>query len=49
MRRFGHRPGSAAQFGGGGHRRAAGAELQLRLDQAIPTVLEAAREVAKHR
>jgi len=34
-----------AQFGGGGHRRAAGAELPLRLDQAIPTVLEAAREV----
>ena len=34
-----------AQFGGGGHVRAAGAEVQLRLDQAIPTVLEAAREV----
>jgi bifunctional oligoribonuclease and PAP phosphatase NrnA len=33
-----------AQFGGGGHLRAAGAEVQLRLDQAIPTVLEAARD-----
>jgi phosphoesterase RecJ-like protein len=33
-----------AQFGGGGHLRAAGAEVQLRLDDAIPAVLEAARE-----
>jgi phosphoesterase RecJ-like protein len=33
-----------AQFGGGGHVRAAGAEVQLPLDQAITTVLEAARE-----
>jgi phosphoesterase RecJ-like protein len=32
------------QFGGGGHVRAAGAEVPLPLDQAIPTVLEAARE-----
>jgi phosphoesterase RecJ-like protein len=32
------------QFGGGGHVRAAGAEIQLRLDDAVPTVLEAARE-----
>jgi phosphoesterase RecJ-like protein len=32
------------QFGGGGHLRAAGAEVPLRLDEAIPTVLEAARE-----
>jgi len=32
------------QFGGGGHLRAAGAEVRLRLDQAIPTVLEAASE-----
>jgi bifunctional oligoribonuclease and PAP phosphatase NrnA len=32
------------QFGGGGHLRAAGAEVPLRLDQAVPTVLEAARE-----
>jgi phosphoesterase RecJ-like protein len=32
------------QFGGGGHLRAAGAEVALRLDEAIPTVLEAARE-----
>jgi phosphoesterase RecJ-like protein len=34
-----------AQFGGGGHQRAAGAEVPLGLDGAIPTVLEAAREV----
>ena len=34
----------SAQFGGGGHLRAAGAEVPLRLDQAIPTVLEATRE-----
>ncbi|HEY7200036.1 MAG TPA: bifunctional oligoribonuclease/PAP phosphatase NrnA [Candidatus Dormibacteraeota bacterium] len=33
-----------AQFGGGGHLRAAGAEVPLRLDAAIPTVLEVARE-----
>jgi len=33
-----------AQFGGGGHLRAAGAEVPLRLDEAIPAVLEAARE-----
>jgi phosphoesterase RecJ-like protein len=33
-----------AQFGGGGHVRAAGAEVPLRLDQAIPTVMETARE-----
>src|SRR5262245_2936537 len=33
------------QFGGGGHLRAAGAEVPLRLDEAIPAVLEAAREV----
>ena len=33
-----------AQFGGGGHLRAAGAEVPLRLDQAIPTVLEVGRE-----
>jgi len=33
-----------AQFGGGGHLRAAGAEIPLRLDEAIPAVLEAARE-----
>jgi phosphoesterase RecJ-like protein len=33
-----------AQFGGGGHLRAAGAEVPLRLDDAIPAVLEAARE-----
>jgi len=32
------------QFGGGGHLRAAGAEVPLRLDEAVPTVLEAARE-----
>jgi len=32
------------QFGGGGHVRAAGAEVPLRLDDAVPTVLEAARE-----
>ena len=33
------------QFGGGGHLRAAGAEVPMRLDEAIPAVLEAAREV----
>ena len=33
-----------ARFGGGGHLRAAGAEVPLRLDEAIPTVLAAARE-----
>jgi phosphoesterase RecJ-like protein len=33
-----------ALFGGGGHLRAAGAEVPLRLDDAIPAVLEAARE-----
>src|SRR5215467_10846949 len=33
-----------ARFGGGGHLRAAGAEVPLRLEQAIPTVLAAARE-----
>src|SRR5215471_10080223 len=33
-----------AQFGGGGHLRAAGAEVPLRLEAAIPTVLEVARE-----
>ncbi|HEY4025746.1 MAG TPA: bifunctional oligoribonuclease/PAP phosphatase NrnA [Candidatus Dormibacteraeota bacterium] len=32
------------QFGGGGHLRAAGAEVPLRLEDAIPTVLETARE-----
>lgn len=32
------------RFGGGGHLRAAGAELLLRLEQAIPTVLAAARD-----
>ena len=33
-----------AHFGGGGHLRAAGAEVPLRLEEAIPTVLEVARE-----
>jgi bifunctional oligoribonuclease and PAP phosphatase NrnA len=33
-----------AHFGGGGHLRAAGAEVPLHLDQAIPTVMEVARE-----
>jgi len=33
-----------AHFGGGGHLRAAGAEVPLRLEAAIPTVLEVARE-----
>lgn len=32
------------RFGGGGHRRAAGAEVPQPLDQAIPLVLEVARE-----
>jgi phosphoesterase RecJ-like protein len=32
------------RFGGGGHLRAAGAEIRLPLQQAIPTVLEAAKE-----
>jgi phosphoesterase RecJ-like protein len=32
-----------AQFGGGGHVRAAGAEIQLPVDQAVEQVLEAAR------
>jgi phosphoesterase RecJ-like protein len=32
------------RFGGGGHLRAAGAEVPLRLEEAIPAVLEAARE-----
>jgi phosphoesterase RecJ-like protein len=33
-----------ARFGGGGHLRAAGAEVALPMDQAIETVLDAARE-----
>jgi phosphoesterase RecJ-like protein len=33
-----------AHFGGGGHLRAAGAEVRLRLDDAIPAVLAVARE-----
>jgi len=37
----------AARFGGGGHRRAAGATLDEPLDVAIPTILAAARELLK--
>ncbi len=37
----------AARFGGGGHRRAAGATLDLPLAAAIPAVLAAARELLK--
>ena len=32
------------RFGGGGHLRAAGAEIRLPLQQAIPKVLDAAKE-----
>jgi phosphoesterase RecJ-like protein len=40
-----------AHFGGGGHLRAAGAEVRLRLDDAIPAVLAVARQAieASHR
>jgi phosphoesterase RecJ-like protein len=35
------------QFGGGGHRRAAGAEIELPLDEARPKVLAAAGEILR--
>lgn len=35
--------GLCAHFGGGGHLRAAGAEVQLPLDRAVPAVLDVAR------
>ena len=37
------------RFGGGGHLRAAGAEVSLRLEEAVPAVLEAAREAIEAR
>jgi len=36
----------ARQFGGGGHVRAAGASLELSLDEAVPRVVEAAKAAA---